>query len=442
MDYKALLAYDDDKYGSDFDPTKNAAEEAKAVDSPTGRLVIAILNGTVPTRAVGPSGSNSVEGRVLDLHPALNAEFQLALRALEQAHAERNVHKGNLLLSIRQYISNCHRTDTASRTTIQRSSLNQWRAPNWAEKLKYDPETGTEEKDGPTKQALLLLAISDRLGLTVNSVPDPRLGIISSPRHEDHPLLWMEWAAKVTRILPKGVTLTHNGYPYERVIRGFRRFAPLFKEKKRGSAKAPSEDADRRACQRHGQIITMGIIAQTQRYNELIAQGGLTVLPTPSWDVIEFSPAMDEMECAGHLASRGVTTTKVCDASQYVYTWLEHSDETERDMQTRILINNYRGHARQRPESQPWPDNLAYTYNSSLARWMPVLPAAEATRSVVSKPSASTNKGGLQPHNMAVPPATTVAGNAPTGDILDENVDMEEPRDEEDSSRVMETDTT
>jgi hypothetical protein len=86
---------------------------------------------------------------------------------------------------------------------------------------------------------------------------------------------------------------------------------------------------------------------------------------------------------------------------------------------------------------------------------MPVLPAAEVTRSVVSKPSASTNKGGtttlsltgtgtpgLQPHNTAMPPATTVAGNAPTGDILDENVDMEEPRDEEDPSRVMETDTT
>ncbi|KIM82403.1 hypothetical protein PILCRDRAFT_7804 [Piloderma croceum F 1598] len=235
MDYEVLLAYDDNEYGSDFDPTENAAEEAKAVDSPTGRLVVAILNGTVPTCAVGPSGSNSVEGRVPDLCPASNAEFQLALHALKQAHAERNVHKGNLLLSIQQYISNCHRTDTTSQMTVQRSSLNQWRAPSWAEKLKYDPKTGMvkpmgvtkeedrnqraqEEKDGPTKQALLLLAISDRLGLTVNGVPDPRLGIISSPRHEDHPLLWMEWATKVTRILPKGVTLMHNEYPYEWVI--------------------------------------------------------------------------------------------------------------------------------------------------------------------------------------------------------------------------------
>ncbi|KIM71211.1 hypothetical protein PILCRDRAFT_17272 [Piloderma croceum F 1598] len=433
----ASLAYDNDEYHSDFNPTENAAEEAKAVDSAMGRLVIAILNGTVPTHAVGPSWSNSVEGRVPDLCPALNAEFQLALHALEQAYTERNVHKGNLLSSIRQYISNCHKTNTASWMTIQQLSLNQWRAPSWAEKLKYDPRTGMvkpmgvtkeedqnqraqEEKDGPTKQPRLLLGISNYLGLTVNSVPNPCLGIISSPRHEDHPLMWIEWAAKVTR---------------------FRRFASLFKEKKKekGNAKAPPEDTEHCTRQRCGQIITMG----------------LTDLPTPSWDAIEFSPAVDEMECVKHLASRGVTTTEVCDTSQYAYTWLKHSDDNEQDMQMCIFINTYGEQARHRPESQPWLDNLTYTYNSGFVRWMPVLPAAEMTLCVVSKPSTSTIKGGtvtlsltgtgtpsLQPHNMAVPPATTIAGNAPAGDIPDENVDMEEPHDEEDPSHIMETDTT
>ncbi|KIM77655.1 hypothetical protein PILCRDRAFT_11914 [Piloderma croceum F 1598] len=171
----------------------------------------------------------------------------------------------------------------------------------------------------------------------------------------------------------------HNGYPYEWVIRGFRRFAPLFKEKKKekGNAKAPPEDAECR-----GQIITM-------------------------------------------------------------------------DTQTHIFINTYQEQGRHRPESQPWPDNLAYTYNSGFTRWMLVLPAAETTLCVVSKPSASTIKEGtvtllltgtgtpgLQPHNTAVPPATTIAGNAPTGDIPDENIDMEEPCDEEDPFHVMETDTT
>jgi hypothetical protein len=233
MDYGSTLLLDDDEYGLDYDPIEDAAEEANTTTSKMAELVSAILNGNVPTHTVGPSGSNSVEGRVPDLHPALNAEFQLTLHALEQAHAESNVHKGNLLLSIRQYISACHRTNTASWMTVQRSSLNQWRAPSWAEKLKYDPGTGmvkpmgvTKEEDqnqraqedGPTKQARLLLSILNCLGLTINGVPNPHLGIISSPRHEDHPLMWMKWAEKVTRIMPKGISLTHNGYPYERVI--------------------------------------------------------------------------------------------------------------------------------------------------------------------------------------------------------------------------------
>jgi hypothetical protein len=231
----------------------------------------------------------------------------------------------------------------------------------------------------------------------------------------------------------------------------------LFKEKKKekGNAKASPEDVEHCTRLRRRQIVTIGIITQTRRYDELIAQGGLTVFPTPSLDPIEFSPAVDKMECVRHLASRGVTTTEVCDTSQYAYTWLKHSDDNKQDTQTRIFINTYREQVRNRPESQPWPDNLTYKYNSSFARWMPVLPAAEATRGVVSNSSASTITGGtatlsltgtgtpgLQPHNTAMPPATTVAGNAPAGDIPDENIDMEEPHDAEDTSRVMETDTT
>ncbi|KIM74950.1 hypothetical protein PILCRDRAFT_14013 [Piloderma croceum F 1598] len=114
-DYEASLAYNDDKYGSNFNPTKNAAEEAKAVDSTTGQLIVAILNGTVPTHTVGPSGSNSVEGRVLDLCRASNAEFQLTL---EQAHTERNVHKGNLLLLILQTNPLAHVTSQFTPPTL------------------------------------------------------------------------------------------------------------------------------------------------------------------------------------------------------------------------------------------------------------------------------------------------------------------------------------
>jgi hypothetical protein len=123
MDYEASLAYDNDEWGSDSNPTEDATEEAKAINSKMGQLVIAILNSSVPTHSVGPSGSNSVEGSVPDICQALNAEFQLMLRALDQAHIENNVYKGNLLSLIRQYISTCQKT--ASKTKVQLLSLRQ-----------------------------------------------------------------------------------------------------------------------------------------------------------------------------------------------------------------------------------------------------------------------------------------------------------------------------
>jgi hypothetical protein len=142
----------------------------------------------VPTHTVGPAGSNSVEGRVPDICPASNAEFQLALRTLEQAHAKNNVYKNNLLLSIQQYISTCHKAEHKS--NVQCLAINQWRVPDWAKKIKYDPNTGTvkltgytkeeernwkikDEQDMPSKQARLLLSISNHLGLTTNGKPNP-----------------------------------------------------------------------------------------------------------------------------------------------------------------------------------------------------------------------------------------------------------------------------
>jgi len=186
MDYANVLLYDDNEYDTDY----NLVKEAKAMDSACARLVVAILNGTIPTHTVGPTGSNSVEGRVPDICPASNAEFQLAMHMLEQAHAEGNVYKYNLLLLIQQYISACHKAECKS--NIQCSVINQWRVPDWAEKIKYDPNTGTvklasytkeeernwkikDKKDMPLKQAHLLPSVSNHLGLTINGKPDPQL---------------------------------------------------------------------------------------------------------------------------------------------------------------------------------------------------------------------------------------------------------------------------
>jgi len=229
----------------------------------------------------------------------------------------------------------------------------------------------------------------------------------------------------------------------------------MFKEKKKRNGKPSPEDIECRVRGCRGQIITMGIIAATQRYDELIAQGGLTVHPKPSWEAIDFSNETDDMECARHLAIQGVTSDEAADASQYAFTWLEHSDSTEKETQMRILINTLRDRARYRPEVQPWPDSLTYEYNVGLARWMLILPAAGMTQSVAPNGSATTIMGGtatlsltgtgnlgLQPHTTAVPLATEVASSNPMGDVLDENVDMTEPHDEAALAPDMETDNS
>jgi len=59
----------------------------------------------------------------------------------------------------------------------------------------------------------------------------------------------------------------------------------------------------------------------------------------------------------------GVTTNEVLDASQYMFTWLEQLDNTEKDMQMHVLINTYWEQARVWPEQQPWLVNIPYAYH-------------------------------------------------------------------------------
>jgi hypothetical protein len=50
------------------------------------------------------------------------------------------------------------------------------------------------------------------------------------------------------------------------------------------------------------QTLLMMIIALNGQYESFLQEHGLLVHPTPSWEVIEFSPNPDEKECAKHLA--------------------------------------------------------------------------------------------------------------------------------------------
>src|ERR1700735_509593 len=83
--------------------------------------------------------------------------------------------------------------------------------------LPYNPNTGELESTGHTKAELnanqprggelhdrILLQVSNILGLSKDGKPHPCLGTMSSPRHEDHPLVWRYWLKHVATQLPRG----------------------------------------------------------------------------------------------------------------------------------------------------------------------------------------------------------------------------------------------
>ena len=120
--------------------------------------------------------------------------------------------------------------------SVQKAMISQWQNPDWARMSKYNPDTGKMEMSGPTKAKLhnkkiarfgttgaeghqkMLPKVARRTGHLVGSEPHPHLGNMSSPRHEDYPSVWMEWAKHISRVLPKGLTPGSNGYPYPRHV--------------------------------------------------------------------------------------------------------------------------------------------------------------------------------------------------------------------------------
>ena len=434
MDYEAEMQFDDEEGDSDWE---DPAADAKAVDSHTARQVRAILQGSRQTHHAGGSGSSG--GRVPDIHPGTSAEFRYARNALEQAHRDNNANKKVLLACIRKYISSCHAA--TNKTRVQQSAIQGWRVPDWAEKMRYNPNTGGLESTGHTKAELnadqprggelhdgILLQVSNILGLSKDGKPHPCLGNMSSPRHEDHPLVWRYWLKHVATQLPRGLVPGPDGLPYERIVRGFRRIQPFFKERK---GLTPGD----RTSQRAGQLMLMGLVVKSRRYDELLRAGGLVVHPKPLWDYIVFSTSPSEAECAQHLAARGVTVDEVADAQQYAYCWLQAYQAHLVDTQERISINSLLESIRALQDPGPWPDHLTYYYDQGLARWMPELPPTRTTATVVQFNSSATSgsvgtlplTGGPSsgPQSNSTP-ATGVAGSSTGPVIPDENVEMKD----------------
>ena len=144
--YADVLLYDDSEW-DDFD-VDTSAEDAQARESLVHHQVTAVLSGTSLSVPNG-SGSTFVEGRVMDIYPKTMAEFRLMRSALEQAHSENNPNTNDLLQIVRQYIGLCHKS--TCKTDLQKSVIDQWRVPNWAEAMKYNHVAQVVVSTGMTK---------------------------------------------------------------------------------------------------------------------------------------------------------------------------------------------------------------------------------------------------------------------------------------------------
>ena len=180
----------------------------------------------------------------------------------------------------------------------------------------------------------------------------------------------------------------------------------------------------------------MMIIALNGRYASLLQENGLTVHPTPSWEVIEFLSHPDEKECAQRLVERGVTIEEAGDAQQFAHQWLSDAQEKDLDVQYRIRINSVLENPRAIQEAPHFPDELAYFYYEGYARWMPQLPAPCTMVVPAIIPGGQTEQ--LVPSSQIVvdmpdlnPESTAVSSEAPASDSivcepLDENVEMQD----------------
>jgi hypothetical protein len=262
------------------------------------------------------------------------------------------------------------------------------------------------------------LDLAKQLGLIVAGKPHPRMGNLSSPRHEDHPELWRLWSHTSATSKLKGLTSGPDGMAYERAVRGFHLLAPMIKDTGAG-AKAKEKDDVRRARQYRGRITLMLVVVHSRHYDEILAHEGIHVNNIPSWDVIEFSDNLSDVECVQHLTSRGVTPDELADANQYAFDWLEAIQQGEKDVQVRIAINQLLNVPR--ADNTVWPDHMSYHYDSTYNRWMPTLPV---TPTVTTQVPSGTS--GPTPTITRVVPAVAVATDVPST-LTDENVNMDAP---------------
>jgi hypothetical protein len=104
-------------------------------------------------------------------------------------------------------------------------------------------------------------------------------------------------------------------------------------------SKVKGKDDPRWDQQLFGQLVMMLMTAHSRRYDKILHDKNILVSNTPSWSAIKFSENPSEIECARHLAARGVSPDELATVYQYATSWLQDAQPNESNMQRHIAIS-------------------------------------------------------------------------------------------------------
>lgn len=259
----------------------------------------------------------------------------------------------------------------------------------------------------PSKTRKLYKEASDRLGLTVNDVPDPRLGNIGSPTHRDHPEIWVQYYRNFCKRAVRGLRRNRDGYPSQRQVRGLRRVNSLvhFPE---GSSIPIGE-------QNRLRVRILALLTMPGSYVTYVRENGITINPVPQWAPI--SPAenweQNPIEIVRALAARGLSIDDANDASEYARAWLEDAaSDPGTSEESRLLMRSTLAHTKTIPPYQPYAEDIQFRYDEGLGRWMPAVAADQDVR--MEYPSNPTEPAATSSTTPATP-SSSVAAGAPSG---------------------------
>src|ERR1700676_967960 len=241
----------------------------------------------------------------------------------------------------------------------------------------------------------MLLEVAPKVGLLTGGEPHPHLGNMSSPHHEDHPLVWMEWAKHITQVLLKGLAPGPDGYPYPQHVRGFRRISPLIREKKKNKN---DKSMGNFSIHCSGQYKLIGLLASTGQYHRRLSALALSINTIPSWEPVEFLSQTTEDGRVCLLAMCRVTIDEADNCLHFVFTWLQSAMAIKDDVPRCIFLQGALQATSRLPEVSPWLEDVTHIFNPSHVRWVPIPPPLGMTTVIPACPHPSgTSEGGVLP---------------------------------------------